>query len=492
MFVLEKPYLFVLGMCICIYSQSNSTLDKMNFNGGRPPVDTIPDTTYYQSENFTEKEKVYSILHYNVNKTVKQYTTYLINGEINYYCLYDYSGTQCTKERYYNSKNQLTGYADYTSNSFGGKNYTYFNKDAIQLYEIQYDSALSAYDSLWQCRVYTIRTANNAVYSKKFCQYSSSGWLEKEIYLNYKNDTTAIGLWGYDPVSNITAYTYSLKNGKYLTGQIPGIIYDCYQYFYYANSKRADSCKIYKQTAQQLTLQYTIKYIYDSKGWLLQEKYFNNANVPVYRGEYTFDKTTLTTFYRSYQEPSLLLNQNKTDYRGIGIEFQQYNTAGKLQSIVKYRYNEGLYWDTVYTHDSTGILLNYVTYSYYLPYYIVKNYTTFDAQKKMLFSYNYDEFGNVKDSVVVKTKRSGSGSQATFNNGISFHDNSFIINSNKNTRFQLQVFDLSGKMLYNRTSVMQDSRTALPLNGLLKANGNYLYYGSMDSEKFSGMFYFNF
>jgi hypothetical protein len=465
----------------------------MNFNGGRPSIDTIPDTTYFQSENFSEKEKVYSISHYNVNKTVKQYITYFINGDTNYYCLYEYSGTQCTKESYYNSKKQLTGYAEYANNSFGGKNYTYFSKDAVLLYEIQYDSALSAYDSSWQCRVYTVRTANNAVYSKKFCQYSA-GWLEKEVYFNYKNDTTAIGVWGYDPVSKITAYTYSLKNGKNMTGKIPGVFYNQYKYYYHDNSKNADSCRIYTQTTQQPTLLYTIIYTYDSKGWLKQEKYVNSSNVPAYRGEYTFDKATLITLYSFFQEPSLLLNQYKTDYRGIGIEFQNYNTAGKLQSIVKYHYNEGLYWDTVYTYDSTGILLSYETYSYYLPYYIVKNYTTFDAQKKMVSSYNYDEFGNVKDSVVVTAKRSGNRSPSMFNCGVSFHNNSFIISSNEQAQLNLQIFDLSGKMLCNRTCMLQDSKTALPLTTLLKekAHGNYLYHGSIDSGNFSGMFNFNY
>jgi len=478
-----KNALFLLLITAMVYAQGGKTSGNGNNNTGNGTLfgaDTIPDTTYYQSGNFSAKEKIYSITYYNTNLTVREYHVFYVNGQLSWYGQYDYVNNACTKERYYNPSNQLTFYGVYESNSFGGKDYKYYDNNNTLLWVAQYSSAVSALDSSWQCISVIMYTQNNQIYSHKNCEYTSDEWLSKEVYLNNKNDTTGTGVWGFDPLSTITSYTYTCKNGTSVYNSTTQFTYNKYRYYYHDTIKSPDSLKTYRND----TLLYTARFDYDSRGWLISDSLFDKSNIAIFRGEYTFDKSTNLTTYKYYSEPSTHIYTTTSDFIGLPVS-SVYYSSNQVSYKINYSYNDGNYWDTLSKVSSSGSLMSYETYTYYTPYYYVKKYSVYDATSKLTSYYTYDEFGKITDSMTTSLQKNTiAKGQQSVNRAITLIGNSLLVTLDKPCNANLGIIAPNGRFIdrFNFDMHAGNNNINLTNSPMLHAgSGSYYVHGTLGS-----------
>jgi hypothetical protein len=451
--------------------------------GGGPPIGAGSDTVYYKSTYFGAAEKINSITDFNLDGTAKKYSVYYLNGSLNYYGLYDYLSGKITRETYYNASNQITFYGTYSSNSYGGKDFKYYDKNNVLLWEAQYDSAKSAIDSSWQCRKYTVYTASSHIRYWVTYEYNSSGWLTKEKYFDHNNDSLGVGIWGWDPLSQQTVYTYKCKNKYRLYNSIADLWYNQYRYYYHGTVKLADSLKVYSND----TLLYTARFEYDTYGWMLKDRYFNKAGQPVFHGEYSFDKPTLVKTYRYSKEPDSLLFETKFDYRDYYLTTSYYKT-GQVASIVKYEYNQAGFYSKLTRTSPQAALMGTETYSFYEPYYWLQRDSGYDAANKLLFYYNYDEYGNITDSM-RNTMTHSRGEKARITPLVYISaNNTIVLRLFGNGPVRLEFIDPAGRQAVTfKDNLTQGIHSiAFPAGMRNRAAGCYLYRATVNGQVFSG------
>lgn len=415
-----------------IMTIQGSTMDDKSQGKPDPVVPSGPDTTYHAVTN-----TIYSITEKDPNNAslVTKYTVYYLNGDVQYYCTYEYSNNVLATINYFDGQNQKYAYGTYIGNSMSGFDYVHYASDGTLISKTEYDTN-------WISHQFTAYTSGQKL-KYKIVNTVKDGYITSENYYNENNVLVAEGVWTWVPTASVTIYTYTIKDGKKLTHSVTGDEYDRYEVYYYNYLK--DSLKLYNGEINASNLVYTAKYIYNENKYMTEDNYFKDGTLKSF-GNYTFDKNTFITTYTYKLAPDTLLWISTYDYRNYYLKTEYYSKDGNIEAVLSYEYDKYGNFIKVSKKDATGKLVSYETYTYYDPYSIVMEYAVFDSSDKKVSCSTYDIYGNITSTDSVKKKKH-------------FFKNKFL-STHINTINQQIIFDVKGRIISKKTDNHVNLKTA--------------------------------
>ena len=427
-FLSLKSFLLITASFIMpIWSGTMDSKDKKD-----PVVPGGPDTTYHTVTN-----TIYSITEKDPSDTslTTKYTVYYLNGDIQYYCTYEYTNTVLTKINYFDGQNKKYAHGTYAANSIGGYDYVHYASDGTLISKTEYDAN-------WISNQFTAYTSQQNL-KYKVVNTIKDGYITNEKYYNEKNVLYGEGVWSWVPTTQVTIYTYTVKNGIKLTHSVTGEEYDRYE-TYYCNYLK-DSLKLYDGEINESNLVYTAKYAYDENGYMTGDNYFKDGVLKSF-GNYTFDKGTFITAYSYKLTPDTLLWTTTYDYRNYNLKTEYYSKDNKIESIVSYEYDKYANYKKLTKKNAEGKLISYETYSYYDPYSFVKEYTAYDSSDNKTAHITYDIYGNITSKDSVKKKK--------------YFFNKQLFSTDIDVNNQQIIFDIKGRIIGRKTERYLDFRAA--------------------------------
>ncbi len=414
---------YVLIISPYSFAQNDSNTDPVTQIG--------PDTTYHPATG-----TIYTITEADLqwpNHTTK-YTVYYLDGSVQYYCTYEYSGSTLTKINYFDGNDRQYAYGIYTANYLPGTDYRHYASDGTLI-------SLTRFTRDWVSQEFVAYTVGENVVYRIYYTINSSGYITREQYFNEKDELYGEGVWTFRISDSVTIYTYQQLDSVSFLNPVTNESYNAYEIFYHNYFK--DSLKVYSNGIRPENAVYKNIYNYDTNGYMIQDKYFKDDKM-MFVGEYKFDRSNFTTTY-TYSSPSEgILFQTVYDFMGANLKKENYR-YGALESIITYRYDQYGNYERVTKNDPYGNLISYETYSYYEPYSILKELAVFDNRDVETTTTTFDIYGN-------KTAQTNSISRNTRMNR---PQNS----SAKQTT--LQLFDIRGRLI-SKSSMNSQKNNLVP------------------------------